>query len=576
MDDSDVYCRILSRVGRDELAVECNKLIDRDLRSVARRQRGAERALQHAADVSAAVQALECSAAVAASPTFAKFQSLWESKVEEKGELIRLQSIQYAVERLRARYSTEKAVTSLEEVDPLIAQMQLLFAPGKLQCSAHSAEILGNSLDFLIERERSNMSGFERILARVGGDALREYCSSAIEDELKSLKETMQSCLASVDSALEVRDAIEKLGVPLSEANAKTFAAIQQEYEAFSLNLMAFIDDQRKIQAAQPRSSSRRARGDSVVSSVDGGTGPHEGAAQRVSKLLSKMQHRLSKKHSSSTWQSKNITDMTTLASILKTFTPEKPQRKELILALDHFISAVLLSAEPKATELTRLDAALTEFESSSRDVAEFASFNTINSNSMTEEPSHKRLKRSPHDDVIVKVERQHQDQHTVLMDAPSSAHEVYVSDLPWGASQSDIESYFGVAGKIVSVRMPAMDDGRTVGVAIVRFSTLEGTNSALRMDGYHFQGRSIRKLQKKRPSLTPFVEKSQRMLIADGEINDEKVISSKDATSGAQEVASNRKKRKLQANDDSTVLSNSNEASEPQLAHQKAPRFAK
>lgn len=90
------------------------------------------------------------------------------------------------------------------------------------------------------------MSGFERILARVGGDALRDYCSSAIEDELKNLKEKMQVCLTSVEKALEVQDAILKLNVPLTD-NAATFAAIQSNYHKFNDDLDKFITEQKKV-----------------------------------------------------------------------------------------------------------------------------------------------------------------------------------------------------------------------------------------------------------------------------------------------------------------------------------------
>jgi hypothetical protein len=98
------------------------------------------------------------------------------------------------------------------------------------------------------------MSGFERILARVGGDALRDYCSSAIEDELKNLKSKMQSYLESVEKALEVQDAIQKLDVPLSEQNVATFAAIQSEYQTFASDLGAFIQEQRQVRMS-PRIS---------------------------------------------------------------------------------------------------------------------------------------------------------------------------------------------------------------------------------------------------------------------------------------------------------------------------------
>lgn len=92
------------------------------------------------------------------------------------------------------------------------------------------------------------MSGFERILAHVSSDALRDYCSSAIEDELKNLKEKMQSCLTTLEKALEVQDAILKLNVPLTE-NAATFAAIQSEHKAFNDDLDAFINEQKKVRS---------------------------------------------------------------------------------------------------------------------------------------------------------------------------------------------------------------------------------------------------------------------------------------------------------------------------------------
>lgn len=90
------------------------------------------------------------------------------------------------------------------------------------------------------------MSGFERILARVSGDALRDYCSSAIEDELRSLKDKMETCLTSVERALEVQDAILKLNVPLGDS-ADAFAAIQRNYLQFDSELSGFLSEQQKV-----------------------------------------------------------------------------------------------------------------------------------------------------------------------------------------------------------------------------------------------------------------------------------------------------------------------------------------
>lgn len=75
----------------------------------------------------------------------------------------------------------------------------------------------------------------------------------------------------------------------------------------------------------------------------------------------------------------------------------------------------------------------------------------------------------------------------------PAGPFEVHVYDLPWGAPQSDVETYFSGAGAIASIRMPTMEDGSTVGVAIIRFVAPASMQTALRMDGYHFQGKTIR-----------------------------------------------------------------------------------
>lgn len=120
--------------------------------------------------------------------------------------------------------------------------------------------------------------------------------------------------------------------------------------------------------------------------------------------------------------------------------------------------------------------------------------FNSRNSAvvaSSEESPRHKKPKLEHNAmDLIVKVEN--------LAAQASAAQqggsfEVHVYDLPWGAMQTDVEAYFNGAGAIASIRMPTMDDGSTVGVAIIRFAAFESMNTALRMDGYHFQGKSIR-----------------------------------------------------------------------------------
>jgi hypothetical protein len=97
------------------------------------------------------------------------------------------------------------------------------------------------------------------------------------------------------------------------------------------------------------------------------------GSQQRLTKLATKIQHRLSKKHSSTTWIGKNIADMQAVAHVVKEFTPEKTQRRELELALDHFISAVLLSPATTPSDFRRLDDVLQQLEAASTELAQFA-----------------------------------------------------------------------------------------------------------------------------------------------------------------------------------------------------------
>lgn len=113
-----------------------------------------------------------------------------------------------------------------------------------------------------------------------------------------------------------------------------------------------------------------------------------------------------------------------------------------------------------------------------------------------TNEPPSKRQRTDASGDALfVKSDRLAELSAAVASSNPSANTpcEVYVSDLPWGAKSTDVESFFGIAGKVESVRMPTMDDGSTVGVAVVRFANFEGMSLALRMNGYPFNGKTIR-----------------------------------------------------------------------------------
>ncbi|CAH0493214.1 unnamed protein product [Peronospora farinosa] len=355
------------------------------------------------------------------------------------------------------------------------------------------------------------MSGFERILARVGGDALRSYCSSAIEDELHNLQKCMQTCLDKAEQIVKVQEAVAKLNVPLSRENAATSADIKRKYATFSSDLQNFVEEQRKLQAEAV----------DVISDVQQKQNEQQ-SRERVAKLLSKIQHRITRKRSDA-WIEKNLTDVDIVADIIRDDElagQDKTLRKELVLVLDHLISAVLLS--PLTTQLTlqKMDTVLKRLAGRYGDIDEYitssselltkklptyalqykeGTSNTDSNNIVdaVEEPQVKRQRveavPAPHSDILVKVERTAAFVAAAEAAGTDATYEVFVSDLPWGTtSEADVASYFGIAGAVVSVQIPTMADGSTVGVAVVRFAALEGMTSALRMDGYPFQGKNI------------------------------------------------------------------------------------
>ena len=124
----------------------------------------------------------------------------------------------------------------------------------------------------------------------------------------------------------------------------------------------------------------------------------------------------------------------------------------------------------------------------------------TTGSNNIVDAAEEPRVKRqraeavlAPHSDFLVKVERTAEVVAAAEAAGSDATYEVFVSDLPWGtANEADVASYFGIAGAVVSVQIPTMADGSTVGVAVVRFAALEGMTAALRMDGYPFKGKNI------------------------------------------------------------------------------------
>ncbi|KAI9916978.1 hypothetical protein PsorP6_016815 [Peronosclerospora sorghi] len=353
------------------------------------------------------------------------------------------------------------------------------------------------------------MSGFERILARVSGDALRSYCSSAIEDEMKNLHMQMQACLEKVEHALNVQRAVAMLDVPLSRENAATCAEIKRKYAKLNCDLQEFVHEQRKLQQESPEVNS-----DAQQKQTE------KQRRERVTKLLGKIQHRITRKRSEA-WIDKNFADVTTIAEIIRDDAfgaPDKELRNDLVLVLDHLISAVLLSPLTTQSTLHKMNDVLSELanvhveidayiKSSSELLTTkrsmYASQNEVDarveSNNIVDASGEKEVKRqrvesAPESDLLVKQEQTAVAVATAAAAGCFGTFEVFVSDLPWGtAKEADVVSYFGIAGTVKSVEMPKMADGSTVGVAIVSFETFEGMSLALRMNGYPFNGKNIR-----------------------------------------------------------------------------------
>lgn len=208
-----------------------------------------------------------------------------------------------------------------------------------------------------------SMSGFERILARVGDDALRSYCSSAIEDELRNLQTCMQTCLDKAEQAVKVQEAVAKLNVPLSRENAATCAEIKRMYATFNSDLQNFVEEQRKLEAKAVE----------VTLDVQQ-TMNEQQSRERVTKLLSKIQHRITRKRSDA-WIEKNLADVASLADLMRDDElagQDKTLRKELVLVLDHLISAVLLSPLTTQSTLQQMNTILQRLEGRYADIDEY------------------------------------------------------------------------------------------------------------------------------------------------------------------------------------------------------------
>ena len=74
-------------------------------------------------------------------------------------------------------------------------------------------------------------------------------------------------------------------------------------------------------------------------------------------------------------------------------------------------------------------------------------------------------------------------------------ASRLYIGNLPYQATETELRQLFGDAGTVESVTMPVeRDTGRPRGFAFVQMADEEEANRAIRMfDGYMLDGRRLR-----------------------------------------------------------------------------------
>jgi heterogeneous nuclear ribonucleoprotein A1/A3 len=71
--------------------------------------------------------------------------------------------------------------------------------------------------------------------------------------------------------------------------------------------------------------------------------------------------------------------------------------------------------------------------------------------------------------------------------------NKLYVGNLPFTATQSDVEAAFSAYGELDEVRLITdRDTGRSRGFAFVTFSTQQNAESALEMNGKNLDGRNL------------------------------------------------------------------------------------
>jgi nucleolin len=79
---------------------------------------------------------------------------------------------------------------------------------------------------------------------------------------------------------------------------------------------------------------------------------------------------------------------------------------------------------------------------------------------------------------------------------APAGAkgsYECYVGNLPFNASENDLKEFFASCGEVDSVNLLKGPDGRSKGIAFVRFNDEDAQTSAVQFNGEDYSGRQIR-----------------------------------------------------------------------------------
>lgn len=115
--------------------------------------------------------------------------------------------------------------------------------------------------------------------------------------------------------------------------------------------------------------SAKRTRADSTANNA-GGEQRTSVQEQEITRLLGLIQHRLTRKQSD--WIPTTIDDVASISAHLKSYTPAKNQCKDLVLVLDHFISAVLLNSMVTDAVLSQLSVMLGDLVGAHEDIDEY------------------------------------------------------------------------------------------------------------------------------------------------------------------------------------------------------------